>query len=461
MASPSGGAAGRVVRRVWAAVIGMLGAAGRWWERLRPAQKLTAGYALYALIGAGLLWSPLGSAGGGTALDHLFNATSALSTTGLSTISVPDSYTFFGERVILVLFQVGAVGFMTMSSVVVLARSRGLPESRERVLRAGFALPSYFKIRPFILQVSVFTLAAELIGAAVLWWRFEALGVERALWHGVFHSVSAFATAGFSLNNSSLEAFRDDWVVNATVAVLCYLGAIGFIVVQDVWYSARLRERMLTLTSKTILAMTLGIFVIGTPVFYWVEPTMRELPVWQGVLRSGFQVMTASTTAGFNTVPIGGLSNAALVVLMIAMLIGASPSGTGGGIKTTSVSAVLANLLGVLRGRDRASWLGCDVPLPRVLAALAGTTLYLVLLMVGVLLLCITEDQSFLPVVFEAASAIGTVGLSMGITGELSALGKAIVIGLMFAGRVGPITLGLALLAQRPAPGCRSDDLAV
>jgi trk system potassium uptake protein len=432
-----------------------------WWSRRAPTQQLVLGFAMYCVVGTLLLCLPIAQAKPGAALDHAFNVVSAVSTTGLSTISVADSYTWFGELVLLLLFQAGGIGFMTLSSVLILSRGRPLSESRLGVLRAGFSLPHYFRMQPFLVQVVVFTFACEGVGAAVLWWRFASLGAEQPLWSAIFHSVSAFATAGFSLHNDSLERYADDTVVNCTIGVLCYFGGIGFIVVQDVWYSLRLRERLLTLTSKTILWMTFALFLGGSGAMYALNPSVRELPLRDGMLAAMFQAMSASTTAGFNTIPIGAMPTSSIVVLLILMLVGASPSGTGGGIKTTGVSAILGNLWSVLRGRASVQWLGCEVPIQRVLLAMATASLYLILLMIGTFALTMSESKDFLPVVFEAASAIGTVGLSMGITGDLSATGKMIVIALMFAGRCGPLTIGLALVRPKTSPAPSGDDLAV
>lgn len=434
----------------------------RLWARLRPAQQLALGFAAYALVGVALLSLPFAQQSAVGPIDNLFNVVSAISTTGLTTTSVADGYTLFGEFVILALFQLGGVGFMTLSSLFILARGGRLSESRLGVLKAGFAVPRYFVMPHFVAHVVFFTAACETAGAAVLWWRFAALGVDGPLWAAVFHSVSAFATAGFSLNNNSLEPFAADWVVNGVIGALSYLGAIGFIVAQDVWYSIKLRERMLTFTSKVILWMTGAVFAAGTGWLFLMEPSVRVLPLGERLLASAFQAMTASTTAGFNTIPIGALSHGTLLVLMLAMVIGASPSGTGGGIKTTSVSALLGNLMSVLRGRDTVVWLGHEVPPARVGYATAAATLYLIGLAAGTLLLCVGERKDFLTLLFEAASAIGTVGLSMGITADLSVCGKIILIVLMFVGRCGPLTIGLALL--RPGgggPGARRDDLAV
>ncbi len=434
------------------------------WSRLRPAQQLVLGFASYAVVGTALLCLPFAQQTPGRLVDHMFNVTSAISTTGLTTISVSDSYTFFGEFVLLALFQLGGIGYMTLSSLMILARGGRISDTRLGILKAGFAVPHYFVMQRFIMHVVVFTFATELLGALLLWWRFAALGVPDPLWFAVFHSVSAFATAGFGLANNSLEAFRGDWSINFIIAVLCYLGAIGFIVVQDVYLSIKLREHLITYTSKVILWMTTVIFIVGTGAVYLIEPSVREMPTGERLMACAFQVMTASSTAGFNTIPISPLTTATLLIIMAAMVIGASPSGTGGGIKTTSVSALLANLISVLRGRDRVIWLGNEVPTLRVLFAVASATLYLCLLALGVTILSLTEKQPFLDLAFESVSAIGTVGLSMGITASLSTAGKLVVTFLMFAGRCGPLTLGLALLRPDEAPPDElpgHDDLAV
>jgi trk system potassium uptake protein len=456
---------GRVA--TWA-VLGPPLAGVRWWGRLRPAQQVVLGFALYAMAGWALLCLPWANRDVGGQpwwsgwLDHGFSAVSAISTTGLTTIAVGERYSFFGQLVLLMLFQVGALGFMTLSSVLVLARGRPLTDARMGVLKAGFSVPHYFVMSNFLVQVVVYTAVCQSIGALILWWRLSVLGAETPVWSAVFHSVSAFATAGFSLYPTSLEAFRGDWVINLTIGVLSYLGAIGFIVVQDLWYSIKLRERMLTFTSKVILWMTAAIFVGGTAVMFLFEPSLRGLPAAERLLASAFQVASASSTAGFNTVPIGALSEPGLVVVLLAMLVGASPSGTGGGIKTTSVSAVLGNLVSVLRGRSVVVWMGHEIPMVRVLYAFATCSLYLLGVCGGVLVLTSTEQKPFLPIVFEVVSALCTVGLSTGITSDLSPWGKAAIMVLMFAGRCGPLTIGLAMLRPEPRAGERSaDDLAI
>jgi trk system potassium uptake protein TrkH len=462
----------KFVRRLLAGVFAVCGAiadkansAGGWLAaRLSPAQLLVCGFASYCLIGWVLLWLPWSVEAGVEvgALDHLFTVVSAVSTTGLATVATGDSYSFWGELVVLLLFQLGGIGFMTVTSFVILGRGREITTAREGVLKAGFALPTYFDVKRFVRHVVVFSLVIEAAGALVLWREFAAAGVENAGWFAVFHSVSAFATAGFGLRGNSLEDFSDNVTVNVTISSLAYLGAIGFIVMQDVWLSLRFREHMITFTSRVILTMTVGVLVVGSAVVYLAEPALSRLPWDERLMAAVFQVGAASSTSGFNTVPIGGLGAASLAVLICAMVIGASPSGTGGGLKTTGASALWATVVSVMRGRERVTLMGNEIPPARLLIATAAATFYLVCLSLTTLALCLVQPHDLARLVFEAASALGTVGLSTGITGEMTPAGKWVLIIAMFIGRVGPLTLGLALLHRRPRPQpVEVDDLAV
>ena len=396
-----------------------------------------------------------------SALDHLFIATSAVSTTGLATVSPGGTYSLLGELVILLFIQIGGIGYMSLGSFIVLSRGRRLSKGRSRMLSADFSMPRAFSLDEFVRGVVVFTLLAETVGALALWALFSAAGVEGAFYQAVFHSVSAFCTAGFSLFDTSLEAFAGDTGVNVVIAVLAYLGAVGFIVAVDVWRVWTGKQRRLTTTSQIILRLTAVLTVAGTVGVFLTEPTaIAPTPAlrWQAAF---FQAMTAMTTVGFNTVPIGGLSAGALFLILLLMIVGASPSGTGGGLKTTTLSAVYAVARSVLRGEPDVTYRGRRVPTDRVLAAVASFAFYAAVLTAGLLVLTITETADFQALAFEAASALGTVGLSAGITGDLTVLGKLAVIGLMFAGRLGPLSFGSALFLRAEASAPADEELEV
>lgn len=432
------------------------------WRKLSPAQKLSLGFVSYVLAGVILLSLPCARKGYVHPVDNLFIVTSAISTTGLTTVSISDSYTRMGQIVILMLFQLGGIGYMTLSSFIILARGNNLSASRTDILQTQFTLPVGLDIQTFVQQIILFTMVIEILGTLLLYGEFRQAGVEQPLWSAIFHCVSAFATAGFGLYNNSLCDFSGNVVVCSTIGTLCYLGSIGFIVIADFWDAITRRKHAITFTSKVILVITALIFLVASPIMALTDPSLINMTWDTRWLAATFQIMTASTTAGFNTVPIELLSPVTMTMLIVIMVIGASPSGTGGGIKTTSFSSLLAILTSIIRGRQRITFLGHEIPMARLLSAVASVTLYLICLTVGLLGLCLFEKQPYLDLIFETASALGTVGLSMGITGKLGVAGKLILTALMFIGRVGPLTLGLALMKRDSFSGsCRQSDLAV
>lgn len=427
----------------------------------RPFQNISFGFFIYIVLGVVLLALPIARTGPIDFTDLLFTVTSAVSTTGLATVSTGDAFTGFGQAIILLLFQLGGLGFMTLRSFIAFSQRSRLAPDDEKAWSAGFSLPQGMPVGRFIQHIVFFTFAIEGLGAVLLYFEFSAAGVANPMWSAIFHSVSAFATAGFSLYNNSLEAFRDNTVINITIGVLCYFGSIGFIVLQDFFMALRYRTHRITLTSKVILTMTAAIFIVEFPLIYFIEPSFQTLPLWDRALATGFQIMAASSTSGFNSVSIAALSSPTLTLIIIAMVIGASPSGTGGGIRTTTVSSLFAVMTGVLRGHQVISLFGERLPMTRVFSAIGTVTLYMSTLSVGIFALTLTDTHDFLKIVFEAASALGTVGLSLGITADLSEAGKWVVIALMYIGRVGPMTLGLALLHGGKAAVCKDDaDLA-
>ncbi len=418
-------------------------------RHVQPVKIVLLGYLTCILVGWLLLATPFANAGQGvSSLDHLFIAASAVSTTGLATVSPPGTYTLFGELVILLLIQIGGIGYMAMGSFIVLARGRALSRGGTRLMESDISMPKSFRLDEFVKGVIVFTIAFETVGALALWALFANAGVENAFYQALFHSISAFCTAGFSLFDSGLEPFRDNFGVNLVISILAFLGAIGFIVFVDGWRVLSGQQKELTFTSRIILRLTLLMTVGGTVgVFLAGQDTLAGAPAMR-IMEAFFQAMTAMTTVGFNTVPIGALSEGALFLLILLMFVGASPSGTGGGLKTTTISAIWAVMGSVLRGRSVVTFRGRRVPDERVRAATASLAFYAVMLLGGLFVLTLTEAAPFDALTFEAASALGTVGLSMGITGDLTDLGKIVLILLMFAGRLGPLSFGSALFLR-------------
>ncbi len=437
-----------------------------WRDKFRgmpTARLVLLGYLSYIIAGWLVLCLPFLQKGEGVkALDGLFIATSAVSTTGLVTVSISDCLNFAGQLVVLLLIQIGGIGYMTFGSFVILSRKSDMGQTRTEIAKTVFSLPASFRIDKFIRSVITFTIIVELIGATTLYFIFRDEGRSDALWNAVFHSVSAFCTAGFSLFNNSFEGHSDVFWLNLVISCLSYLGGIGFIVCVDLWRMLRGKVESITLTSKIILWMTFWLTVSGTFLLFITEPSIQSKPVDQRIMCAFFQTMTSMTTVGFNTVNIGGLSNGSLLLLLVLMVIGASPSGTGGGLKTTTFSALIGVMYSALRGQHEVRFWGRPIPNERIWAAVAALGFYLAVFLVGTYLLELTEKSEFLENLFEAASALGTVGLSMGITASLTNMGKLTVILLMFCGRLGPLTFGIALYSRRrKTTGEQDNDLAV
>lgn len=409
-----------------------------------PAKLVVLGYALYMLVGWLMLSLPPMTSETVSGLDNLFIAVSAVSTTGLATIDPGTSYTFWGELVIMLLIQVGGIGYMAFSSFIILSAVN--PNSRLclKIARSTFQLPEDFDVRSFLRHVIIFMLLCEAAGAALLYGVFVQSDMEMPLWSAIFHSVSAFCTAGFSLNADSFAGFANNTMVNITLAFLCYSGSIGFLVVSDVWRVFTGQKARLGFTSRIIFRLTVILAIAGTALFMLVGDWPDDLPKWQILLESFFQVMTAQTTVGFNTIAIGDMALPSIMIIYFLMIFGASPAGTAGGLKITTLAVLIAVVRSVTRRRAEVTFQRRVIPTEVRTTAIAACAMYVFLLGTSLFLLSMTESANFEIMLFEILSAMGTVGLSMGLTGTLSELGKLIIIGLMFAGRVGFVTLGIA-----------------
>lgn len=295
----------------------------------------------------------------------------------------------------------------------------------------------------FLWAAVVFTTIAELIGATFLFHYFRAhdFTVLNALWYSIFHSVSAFCTAGFSLWNNSLENFADSKTINIVICCLSLAGSMGFIVIADLYNFVRRKTKTISLTTKLIVSSTLILLGVGTVTLFLTSPNLT-LP------EAIFQSVAAMTTCGFSTVNVGLLSSASLLVLVLLMCIGGAPAGTAGGIKITAFFTVAAIMRARLQLRSRVSLFGRRLPLIRLYAATSNFLLYTLFLLTSIFMLTWTEKLPFLSLVVESAAALSTGGLSTGISGDLSALGKLIIIGTMITGRIGVLTFGTAVLAS-------------
>ncbi|MEH6706200.1 MAG: potassium transporter TrkG [Galbibacter orientalis] len=426
---------------------------------LSPQQNLLYGFLIYTLLGWLLLCMPIVQKQMVPLLDNLFIATSAISTTGLVTVSIFDTYNRFGQFIVMLLFQIGGIGYMTFTSFILLSKKSDLTHWHQRILNAEFTMPKGFQIKDFLKSVIIFTFTIETLGVLCFYIAFTNAGVEHnfAIWSSIFHSVSAFCTAGFGLYNNSFEQFAGNTAINTIISVLAICGSLGFIVVTDFWNRLSRKTKQVTYTTKIILGSMILLLTVGTFMIYFFEPSVNQLGEHK-LMISFFQAMTALTTVGFNTVPLGGFSLAVLLVIIFLMYVGASPSGTGGGMKTTTLTALIAIMWNRIRNNKRVTFLGKSIPLERLYVATSIFMLYALVIFVSTILLAMSEDFSLQQILFEITSAIGTVGLSAGITADLSSFGKMVLIFVMFVGRLGILTFGLAILARRNKLTKRKDE---
>lgn len=437
-----------------------------WYKKFQisksPQMNLVWGFFLYTLIGFILLALPICHKTNVNWLDSLFTSTSAVSTTGLVTVSIFDSYNILGQFIIMALFQIGGIGYMTLTTYYLLFTTRRITHWHSKVIDAEFTLPKTIKIKDFIKSVIVFTIIMEILGAICFFIAFKQTGMEslKAVWFSIFHSISAFCTAGFGLFNDSFMAYSDNTFITTIIAVLAIAGSLGFIVITDVWYRLRKKSTNLSFTTKIVIYGFIILLSLGTLLIYFAEPSVQNSEA--RLAESFFQVMSAMTTVGFNTISTGNLSLSILLFVTFLMYVGASPSGTAGGLKITTLTAMVSVLKSRLFGQKRISFFNRTIPFERLYVATSTFILYTSVIFLVTFLLTFTESFGFQQLLFEVASALGTVGLSTGITGDLSVTGKLLVTLLMFIGRVGVLTFGFALLERKSIVNNPiEDDLAV
>ncbi len=427
------------------------------WNRLTPYQLLILGYVFVTVTGALLLSLPISTARGAPQpfLDALFVATSGISTSGLSPVDIGTYYSLFGQIVLLVIFQLGGIGYMSfiILTMYVLGIKGSLRTSL--VAKESLAGPNLHVLKGFFLSVLAYSFVFELVGAAILaaiWMR--EYPAARSVYLGIFHSVSTFCTAGFGLFPDSLMRYRDSTLLNATIVVLSLAGGIGFFVLRDLTaliagrFNGRRRFR-LTVHSRLVLAVTAIVISVGTVVILFTEHWPSTMSSYDRTLTSVFQAVSASTTDGFNTIDIGAMGAASLTIIMLLMFVGASPGSTGGGIKTTTFALLFILVRARLR-KKQTNALGTEMSERCIYDAAVVAFCFMLVALADTVILSITEKSSYLQNLFEIVSALGNTGLSMGITAGLSSIGKAALIVTMFIGRVGVLSIAFAFLTAPP-----------
>ncbi len=431
---------------------------GRFIDKLssNPPVFLMFTFMITIFIGTLLLLLPIAVVPGNTIslLDALFTSTSATCVTGLTVHDIGTYFSLFGQIVILLLIQVGGLGIMTISSAIAVMLGQKLTLKRESLVQNVVGASTRVDMVQLVKSVVLVTAIFELIGAALLFltFRHDFISPWQGVYYSLFHSVSAFCNAGFSLFSDSFMSYRSNININLVITSLIIVGGIGFPVMVDVQKNIfrRFKISRLSLHSKAVLVCTIVLLLMGTLIFFFGEynATMKGMSFGDRILSSYFQSVT-TRTAGFNTIDNGGMSHQSVFTSIIMMFIGASPGSTGGGVKTTTLVIVVVAMLSLFGGNRDVNLFKRKVSddiIKRVLALITASVLFLSI-MIFLLLQC--EPYSFEEVVFEAISAFGTVGLSMGITSALSVGGKIIIIMLMYLGRIGPLTLIFAISATR------------
>ena len=425
---------------------------------LSASQVVAISFAAVILTGTLLLMLPIASVSGTSCgfLPALFTATSATCVTGLIVVDTLTAWTLFGQVVIILLIQLGGLGFMTIIFLMALLVKRKLSLGQPLMAVSNFNLNDMGDIARLVRGALKTTFAFEGIGALILTICFWPRHGVAAIWKGVFTSISAFCNAGFDIFGTekigSLSTYDDNPVVLLTVTILIACGGLGFFVWEDV--KRKRRWKRLALYSKMVIVMTLFLLAFGTAFFLLSEydnaGTMASMPFGQSLLNALFQ-STTLRTAGFYSISQGALTDISIVMCIILMLTGGSSGSCAGGLKTGTVGVLLLALRSGLRGRETVTIRGRTIPQQKVLSAVTLLLAVMMLFLAASIAIAVLDDVPYLAAAYETASAMATVGVTTGITPSLGTASHIILIILMYLGRVGFVSFSLAFLAQNPA----------
>lgn len=429
--------------------------------KFKPAQLVIISFFSVIFIGTFLLMLPVSSAEGKAMglVDAIFMATSATCVTGLTTKSLSTDLSFFGQIVILILIQIGGLSIMTLYSslTILLGQSMGM---KNRVMMQDLLdVSSLEDLFVMVMDIIKYTFFIELWGGIVLTIAFTFEGFEfgNALYYGFFHSISAFCNAGFSLFDTSLESYATQPLIHGTIAILIILGGLGFIVLKELREVITKGKKFVRMGvhSKVVLTSSL-LLTIAAAIFIFFGEFLHALDnysLWEKIQISFFQSVTLRT-AGFNTIPLTNLHTYTLYIMTLVMFIGGSPGSTAGGVKTTTLAILVQSIMSTLKGDKKVQVFDRTIPSHIVVRAIALVFISIIFTSFFIFIMMKLEpNQSFLSLFFEVISASGTVGLSLGITPFLSTAGKLAISMLMFTGRIGPLTLILAIGQQEKSIG--------
>ncbi|KMY44048.1 Ktr system potassium transporter B [Bacillus sp. FJAT-27916] len=425
------------------------------WEtiQLTPPQVLALGFALVILLGTVLLKLPISTKVEISWMDAFFTAASATTVTGLSVINIGTTLSVFGECVMIVMMQIGGLGLMTFAIFVLILLGKKIGLKERLIVQESFNQTSIGGVIRLVKILFIFTIAVELAGTVILSLKWiPVYGAVRGVFYSLFHSVSAFNNAGFSLFSDNLMGYSHDGLVNLVITLLIITGGLGFTVLVDLANKRNFKN--LKLHSKIML---IGTFVLNVTAILFLflleysnEATIGSMPLGEKLWVSYFQGISPRT-AGFNTIDIGGMTDGSLLLIMLLMFIGAGSASTGSGIKVTTFIVIVWSVFAYIRGRKEPVMFERTIHQTVVFKSLAVMMIGLFFVFLTAFLLTVTEDASLSMILFESFSAFGTVGLSMGLTPDLSNAGRLLIIILMFIGRIGPLTLAFSFARTRTA----------
>lgn len=427
---------------------------------ISPTRRIAFSFFMVIIIGALLLSLPVCHTSDIPFIDHLFTATSATCVTGLVSVVVAEEYTLLGQMIIILMIQIGGLGFLTLMSMFLVKFKKRLSYTNKIVMQEALNQNSLKDIEIFIQRVIKYTFFFESIGALLLVFEFVPDYGLKGLYYAVFHSISAFCNAGFDvLGSSSLIAYQDNLLVNLTISFLIIAGGLGFVVWIELKdkiiavFKKKIRFKKmlssLSVHSKIVISMTCLLLISGTVLFFCLEynNTLSGLSLPVKLLISFFQSVTLRT-AGFASVNMAMLKDATKLFMCIYMFIGGSPAGTAGGIKTVTFAMILLSCYSLIEGNDHISVFKRKISQVIVKRALMISFISLSMTLVALMILSVSENQSFINLMFEVYSAFATVGLTAAVTPLLTNVGKLVVIFLMYIGRIGPITMLLIFVKR-------------
>jgi trk system potassium uptake protein TrkH len=417
--------------------------------RSNPTQSFVGGFVLFILLGALFLMLPMAHNQPINFIDAFFTSASAVCVTGLTVFDIGQVFSPVGQFILLILIQVGGLGIMTFYALVTLSLHHRFLSQESQELQRGWSTENVKETFELIRSIFFVTFSVELLGAVILFMYLpdSIQGLQARIFYAIFHSVSAFCNAGFSLFSDSLGVFSNEPVVIGLMSLLIVMGGIGFPVIFEIYHRFFLKDRKrFKLQTKMAIYVSIILILLGVLVLF--SQTLFGFSI---SISDAFFHSISSRTAGFSLTDISYYSQASLWFIMLLMFIGASPGSTGGGIKTTTFGLLFVALFHTLKGKAHIHVFDRHVKHELIFKALAILTLSFFIIFFAFFTLLMTEKISFFPLLFETISAYATVGLSLGVTSQLTVIGKLILSFLMFFGRVGPLTLAVAL-TRRPKP---------